>query len=161
MLQNKTEDKGTSFLFQFVFLGLNRSIPKPEKTFSGPQSRRKCYIYLATSVSFSGLLVVHDSVWRSDDQVTELTRGQEVRGPLLHVVQLDVEAWADNTTLVESANQLNNNLAASLVINNLELTNVTANNKLNFFLCGASAAEWWMLLTVSSWLGGIWWWPWS
>jgi hypothetical protein len=60
---------------------------------------------LASNVLPPRLLVVHDAGGGEND-VTELTRWQEVDDPLLHVAQLDVEAWADHTALVEAGNIL-------------------------------------------------------
>lgn len=37
----------------------------------------------------------------------------------------DVEAGGDNTALVKSANKLHNDLAGAVVIDHLELTNIT------------------------------------
>jgi len=37
----------------------------------------------------------------------------------------DVEAGGDNTALVKSANKLHNDLAGAVVVDNLELTNIT------------------------------------
>jgi hypothetical protein len=88
-------------------------------------------------VATTSLLVVHDSGRGGEDDVSELTRGQETGDPLLNLVQLDVEAGGDNSGLVDAANQLNDNLARAVVVNLLELANVAYNrgrNKLNIIL---------------------------
>ena len=57
---------------------------------------------LAGDVLPPRLLVVHDASRGREDDVTELTRGQEVDDPLLHVAELDVVPWADDAGLVEA-----------------------------------------------------------
>lgn len=79
---------------------------------------------LSSNVSLSGLLVVHDSGRGSQDDVTKLSRGQQVLDPLLNVVDLDVESRGDDSALVESAVELDHNLAGSVVVHVLKLANV-------------------------------------
>lgn len=57
---------------------------------------------LAGDVLATGLLVVHDTSRGGQDNVAELTRWQEADNPLLQVVELDVVAWGDDTSLVEA-----------------------------------------------------------
>lgn len=79
---------------------------------------------LAGDVLATGLLVVHDTSRGGQDDVAELTRGQQTNGPLLEVCKLDVVAGRDNAGLVEAADQLNDDLAGAVVIDLLELANV-------------------------------------
>lgn len=72
----------------------------------------------------AGLLVVHDSGRGGQDDIAELTGGQQLDDPLLEVGQADVVAGGDDTGLVETAVQLNDNLARSVVVDLLELANV-------------------------------------
>lgn len=72
----------------------------------------------------AGLLVVHDTSRGGQDEETELTRGQELGGPGLEVTELNGVAGVDDTTLVETAVELNDNLARAVVVNLLELANV-------------------------------------
>lgn len=74
---------------------------------------------LATS-----LFVVHDTSRGGQNQVTELTRGQEVGGPFLKISKLNVEAGRNHTALVQAAVELDDNLARTVVINFLKLANV-------------------------------------
>ena len=69
--------------------------------------------------------MVHDTGRGGQDNVTELTRGKELDNPLLHVAELDVVAGRDDTGLVEAAVKLDNNLAVAVVVDLLELANVT------------------------------------
>lgn len=50
-------------------------------------------------------LVVHDASGSGQDDVAELTGWQKVDDPLLHIAQLDVVPWADDTGLVDAAPQ--------------------------------------------------------
>lgn len=79
---------------------------------------------LTGNVLSSGLLVVHDTSRGSQDNVTKLSGGQQVVSPSLNVANLDVESGGDDTTLVQSTVQLNDDLAGSVVVNVLELTDV-------------------------------------
>lgn len=72
----------------------------------------------------SGLLVVHDSSTGGEDNVTELTRRKELDNPLLQVLEGHVVAGRDDTGLIETAVELDHNLAVAVVINFLEFTNV-------------------------------------
>jgi hypothetical protein len=79
---------------------------------------------LAGNVLSTGLLVVHDTGRGGQDDVAELTGGQQLDDPLLEVTELDVVAGGDDTSLVETAVQLNDDLAGAVVIDLLELANV-------------------------------------
>lgn len=74
---------------------------------------------LATS-----LFVVHDTSRGGQDKETELTRRQQVGGPLLELAELNVEAGRDDTALVQATVQLDDNFARTMVINFLEFANV-------------------------------------
>jgi hypothetical protein len=79
---------------------------------------------LASNVLAASLLVVHDTSGGGQDNVTELTGGKELGSPLLEVTELDGVAGVDDTTLVETAVELDDNLAGAVVIDLLELANV-------------------------------------
>lgn len=76
----------------------------------------------------TGLLVVHDTSGGGKDDVTELTRGKKVSNPVLNVVDLDVEAGGDDTNLVKTAVKENSDLTGTVVIDELEVINVTCEN---------------------------------
>lgn len=80
---------------------------------------------LAGNVLLSRLLVVHNARRGSQNNVTELTGGQQIVRPSLDVANLNVKSRRNDTTLVQSTVQLNDNLARSVVINVLKLANVT------------------------------------
>ena len=72
----------------------------------------------------ASLLVIHDTSGGGQDDVTELTRGEELDNPLLDIAELDVVAGGDDTSLVEAAVKLDDDLAVAVVVDLLELANV-------------------------------------
>jgi len=72
----------------------------------------------------SCLLVVHDTGRRCEDDESELTRWQKLDNPLLEIGETDVVSWGDDTSFVQTAVQLDDNLARAVIINFLELSNV-------------------------------------
>lgn len=83
---------------------------------------------LAGNVLATSLLVVHDTGRGGQDDVTERTRGQELLNPVLNLTELDVEARRDDTTLVDAAVELDDNLTGAVVVDLLELANVACDN---------------------------------
>jgi len=73
----------------------------------------------------SGLLVVHDTSGGGEDNITKLTGWQELDNPFLKVCKAHIVTWRDDTSLVETTVQLDDDLAGSVVINFFELANVT------------------------------------
>lgn len=80
---------------------------------------------LATSVLAASLLVIHDTSGGGEDNITELTGREKVVDPLLEIAQLNVEAGRDDTALVDATNELDDNLARTVVVDLLELADVT------------------------------------
>ena len=80
---------------------------------------------LSSGVAATGLLVVHDTGGGGEDDVTELAGRQETGNPLLDLVQLDVETGGDDTGLVDASDELDNDLSGAVVIDLLELADVT------------------------------------
>ena len=80
---------------------------------------------LATGVLSASLLVIHDTVRGGEHQLTELARGEQVGSQLLDLVQSDVESGRDDTALVQTTEQVDDNLAASVIVDDLEVSNVT------------------------------------
>ena len=70
------------------------------------------------------LLVVHDSHRGGQDDVTELTAREQVAGPHLNLVDLDIEAGRDAAALVETTNQIDDDLSGAVVIHDGDVTNV-------------------------------------
>jgi hypothetical protein len=71
-----------------------------------------------------GLLVVHDTSRGGEDDLAEGTGGEEQVDPVLNGVNGDVEAGRDDARLVETAVELDDDLAASVVVDDLELADV-------------------------------------
>ena len=80
---------------------------------------------LAAGVAGAGLLVVHDAQGRRQYDEAELTGGQDVLHPLLVLGGGAVEARADGAALVQATVQVHDDLAGAVVVDDLELTNVT------------------------------------
>jgi len=80
---------------------------------------------LASNVLAASLLVVHDTGGGGQDDIAELTRGKKLGSPLLEVTELDGVAGVNDTALVEATVQLDDDLAGAVVVNLLELANVS------------------------------------
>ena len=55
------------------------------------------------NVLATGLLMVHDTGRGREDNVTKLTRGKQLDGPVLELTELNGVARADDTALVQTA----------------------------------------------------------
>lgn len=62
---------------------------------------------------------------------TNLTRGKEPCSPGLNFLHPNIKAWAYDTTLVQSSIKFNYNLAWTVIINKLKLTDVPCSKKRN------------------------------
>ena len=78
----------------------------------------------STDVSFSAFLVGEDALVGGEDEVTELSGGEDVAGPLLEVSEDDVVPGGDDSALVDSSEKFDDDLLASVVVDDLELTDV-------------------------------------
>lgn len=79
---------------------------------------------LATGVLLLGFLVVHDASGGGQDHEAELAGRQQVAGPLVHAVLADVETGRDDASLVDSAQQGDDDLVRAVVVDDLVLTDV-------------------------------------
>lgn len=93
--------------------------------------KRVCLVYLvdiaeklSSDVLPSGLLVGNDTVRGREDDESKRSGGEEQVDPRLDLVDLDVESGRDDSRLVESTVELNDDLAGSVVVNDLELSDV-------------------------------------
>jgi hypothetical protein len=66
----------------------------------------------------------YDASARGQDDVAELTGRKQLDDPLLHVAQLHVVPRVDATGLVQSAGELNDDLAAAVVVDLFKGANV-------------------------------------
>ena len=71
-----------------------------------------------------GLLVIHDAPGGGEDNVAELSGGQQVVGPLFDLSDGHVKSGGDHSALVQTTSQIDNNLSGSVVINNLRSENI-------------------------------------
>ena len=85
---------------------------------------------LATDVLSLGFFVVHDTVGSGENDVSELSGGEDVVDELLEVLEFEVVSGGDDSALVQSSVQLNDDLSVSLVVNDLEFTDVTYTTRL-------------------------------
>ena len=79
---------------------------------------------LSTDVLSTSLFVVHDSLVGSEDKFTILTGWENSVAEVLEILELKVEVWRDNTALVESSVQVDDDLASTGIIDNLKLVDV-------------------------------------
>ena len=80
---------------------------------------------LSTDLVLSGGLVVHDTLVGGEDDVSELSGWKNLIDELLEILKFEVESWGDDTTLVESSVKINDDLTVSLIIDDLEFTDVS------------------------------------
>lgn len=80
---------------------------------------------LAGNVLASGLLVVHDTSRGGEDDIAELTGREQLDNPLLELREADVVAGGDDTSLVQAAVELDDDLAGSVVVDLLELSDIS------------------------------------
>ena len=72
----------------------------------------------------TGLVMVHDALVGGEDEHTELTRGKHGVSEVLELSERQIEARRDDTALVETTVQVDNDLAGARVIDDLELVDV-------------------------------------
>ena len=82
---------------------------------------------LSSSLFTPSLLVCHNTICGGQNNLSELTRGEEVHDPLLNFVNLHVKSGGDDTAFVEAAIELDDNLLGTVIIDNLEFPNVSCN----------------------------------
>lgn len=90
---------------------------------------------LASGLLPSGLVLVHDAEGRRQHQVAEPTGGKNVLHPLLKVCGGYIEARGDDSALVDSADELDDDLARPVVVDHLELSDIscqTLNKSLSY-----------------------------
>ena len=73
----------------------------------------------------SCLNVVHDTFVGGEDNVTELTGGEDLIDKLLEVFELEIETRGDNTAFIEATVKFNNNFTSASIINNFKFVNIS------------------------------------
>ena len=79
---------------------------------------------LATDVLGTSLVVVHDALVGGEDDDAELTGGEDSVGEVLELLEGEVETGRDDTALVKTAVQVDDDLAIAGVVDDLELVDV-------------------------------------
>jgi hypothetical protein len=79
---------------------------------------------LASNVLPSRLLVIHNTSTCRQDNVSELTRRQQLDNPLLEISESDIVARGDDASFVETTIELNDNFAAAVIVDLFEFTDV-------------------------------------
>ena len=73
-----------------------------------------------------GLVVVQNALGCGQDEVAELSGGEDVGGPSLKVVQRDIEPGGDDAALVDSSEELDDDLSRSVVVNDFKFSDVSS-----------------------------------
>lgn len=81
--------------------------------------------HFTTGQLSASLLVSHDTISGGHDNVAETTSRKDVLHPLLDAIDGDIKRGRDNTALIQSAHKGDDDLTGTVVVKNLELTNVT------------------------------------
>jgi hypothetical protein len=72
----------------------------------------------------TGFVVIHDTLVGGEHDETELSGGEDGVVEIFELGEGEVESGRDDTTLVESAVELNNDLTGSGIVDDLELVDV-------------------------------------
>ena len=81
--------------------------------------------YLACNVLATSLFVVYNSRASGEDNIAELTGGQEVDNPFLKILQLNIESWGNHSSLIQSSIELDDNLAIPVIVDLFELSDIS------------------------------------
>jgi hypothetical protein len=78
----------------------------------------------ASNVSFSALLMSEDTLGGGEDEMAELSGGENVVGPLFEIGKENIVSGRNDSAFIDSSDELDNNLLASVIVNDLKLTDV-------------------------------------
>ena len=78
----------------------------------------------ATDMLGTSLVVVHDALVGGQDDNTELTGGEDGVGEVLELLEGKIEAGGDDTALVQTTVEVDNDLAGASIVDDLELVDV-------------------------------------
>lgn len=78
----------------------------------------------SSDVSFSAFLVGEDALGSRQNKMSELSGRKDVACPLFELGEEDIISWGDNSAFVDTTNKFDNDLFASVVINNLKLSDI-------------------------------------
>jgi hypothetical protein len=81
---------------------------------------------LATRVLLPRLFMIEDATGSRQDDVPELARREQLRLPLFEITKCDVKARADGHALVQPTHEIQDDLAAAMVIDHFEFADISA-----------------------------------
>jgi len=76
-------------------------------------------------MSLSAFLMSEDAVSSGNDDMSELSGGEDVVSPFLEIRDRNIVTRRDNTAFVDSSNEFNDDLLRSVVIDDFEFTDVS------------------------------------
>lgn len=81
--------------------------------------------YFPSRLFAPGLFVRQNTVGRGQDQVSELTTGQQVDDPLLNLTVFNIETRTNYPAFIETTRQLDHNFTGSVIVYNFKLANIS------------------------------------
>ena len=73
----------------------------------------------------TGLFVVHDTLVGGKDNKSELTGGEDGGDEVLELLEGEIETGRDDTALVQTSVELNDDLSSSSIVDNFDLVDVS------------------------------------
>jgi hypothetical protein len=70
-------------------------------------------------------MMVHDTISSGKDDMTELSGWEDLVAPVFNLADWDIKSRRDDSALVNSSKELDNYLSGSMVIDYLELTDIS------------------------------------
>ena len=81
---------------------------------------------LSTSVFLTRFLMVKDSMRCGKHNVAKLPRWEQFCLVILEIFELDIESRANRDTLVQASEEVNDNFAAAVIVDNLEFADISS-----------------------------------
>lgn len=110
---------------RFLFLLLTIIIIRPSIITTIYKSLIKESQHLPSSLLPPSLLMCHNTISGRHNYMSELTWGQKVNDPFLDFANFNIETGGDDTTLVKTSVEFNNDLLGTVIIDDFEFTNVS------------------------------------
>jgi hypothetical protein len=70
-------------------------------------------------------MMIHNSISSGKDDVAKLSRWEDLVAPVLNLVDWNVKSWRDDSALVNSSKELDDDFSGSVVIDDFEFSNVS------------------------------------
>ncbi len=81
---------------------------------------------LSSCMLVSRLLMIQHSISGGQNQISELSGGENVVRPLFQIFQLNIESRRDNPAFIDSSEKLHNDLSGPVVVNYFKFSNVAS-----------------------------------